>query len=292
MSYLHIKNLYRQQEILMFRECFSTEKIHGSSSHVGWSQGKLTFFSGGAKHVAFTALFDAGALTAAFTVLGYDSVTVYGEVYGGSMQGMKDTYGPALRFVAFDVKVGTAWLNVPNAYDLATLLKLDFVPWTKVEATVEALNAERDKPSEIAVRLGITEPRPREGIVVRPLIELTKNNGERIIVKHKSDAFAERLHTPKVTSIDKLPVLTAANAIADEWVVEQRMIHVLDKLTAAGKDVTDIKTTPLVVSAMIEDVMREAAGEIVDSKDVRRAIGTRAAKLFTARIKSALLPTP
>jgi hypothetical protein len=35
---------------------------------------------------------------------------------------------------------------------------------------------------------------------------------------------------------------------------------------------------------MTEDVLREAAGEIVDSKDARRAIGQRAAKLFKSRL--------
>ena len=36
---------------------------------------------------------------------------------------------------------------------------------------------------------------------------------------------------------------------------------------------------------MIEDVLREAAGEIVDSKSARVAIGHRAAALFHAHLR-------
>jgi len=39
---------------------------------------------------------------------------------------------------------------------------------------------------------------------------------------------------------------------------------------------------------MIEDVTREAKGEIVDSPDARKAIGKRTADLFKAREKNKL----
>ena len=38
---------------------------------------------------------------------------------------------------------------------------------------------------------------------------------------------------------------------------------------------------------MIEDVIREAEGEIVDSREARKAIGNRARELFHGRIKGA-----
>jgi hypothetical protein len=44
------------------------------------------------------------------------------------------------------------------------------------------------------------------------------------------------------------------------------------------------------MAAMIEDVTREASGEIVDNKTVRKAIGTRTVKLYKARICA--LPKP
>lgn len=44
----------------------------------------------------------------------------------------------------------------------------------------------------------------------------------------------------------------------------------------------------LVIDAMVEDVLREASGEIVDSKEARAAIGRRAAQLFRARLAASL----
>ena len=34
MGYRHIDNLYKNQDILLFRECFALEKIHGTSANV------------------------------------------------------------------------------------------------------------------------------------------------------------------------------------------------------------------------------------------------------------------
>ena len=40
MGYRHIDNLYKDQRILLFRECFALEKIHGTSAHVSWTEAK------------------------------------------------------------------------------------------------------------------------------------------------------------------------------------------------------------------------------------------------------------
>ena len=71
-----------------------------------------------------------------------------------------------------------------------------------------------------------------------------------------------------------------AKAVAAEWVVPNRLDHVLDKLGNPN----DVSDTGKVIEAMVEDVMREGAGEIADTKAVRRAIGAAAAKLFKARV--------
>ncbi len=34
MGYLHIDNLYKNQTIRLFRECYALEKVHGTSAHV------------------------------------------------------------------------------------------------------------------------------------------------------------------------------------------------------------------------------------------------------------------
>jgi len=294
-GYLHIDNLYKSQEIMLFRTCYALEKVHGTSAHVAWKDGEVKFFSGGEKYENFVKLFDLQALTAAFAerfAKGEDC-TVYGEAYGGKQQGMSPTYGKELRFVAFDVKVkgekGESWLNVPHAAGICQGLGLEFVDYAVVNTDLDALNAERDKPSTQAVRNGIVEPRIREGVVLRPPIEVTDWRGNRIIAKHKRDEFAER-GRPKV-ELDpcKREQLANAEAIANEWVTPMRLEHVIDAvLSARDNKQIDLSDIPLVIAAMVEDVTREAAGEIVDSQPARKAISRRAVELLKIRVKQGL----
>lgn len=72
-----------------------------------------------------------------------------------------------------------------------------------------------------------------------------------------------------------MKVIEDAQAVADEWVVHMRLMHVLDKLGEVK-----IENANLVIKAMLEDVLREAEGEIVDNKAVRKAIGKKTMKLF------------
>lgn len=283
MGYLDIDNLYKAQDILLFKECYALEKIHGTSAHVAWKDGAVRYFAGGERHENFVALFDNAALTAAFVASGQPEVIIYGEAYGGKCQGMSATYGKQLRFIAFDVKIGKCWLAVPQAEEFVKPFGIEFVSWEKIPTTVAAIDAARDKPSMQANLNGCGSDKPREGVVLRPLIEVMKNNGERVIAKHKNDAFKET-KTARPLDPDKLKVLTDAQAIADEWVTEMRLTHVLDSL---GPDV-GIERTPDVIRAMVADVEREGSSEIVASKDARRAIGTRCAIMFKARLKASI----
>lgn len=290
MGYLKIPNLYKNTDILLFKECFASEKIHGTSVNITWQDGKVCFFSGGAKHETFVALFDEEDLKAKFEALGHPYVRIHGEAFGGKMQGMRGTYGPDLRFVVFDIRIDKSWLAVPQMDDLArNHFGLDVVDWVKIPTTLEAIDAERDKPSVQAVKCGCGEDKLREGVVLRPLIEVTKNNGERVIAKHKGEAFHERVHQPKVREADpdKLRILSKAGEIAEEWVTEMRLSHVLDAF-----DNPSIEDTKDVILAMVADVEVEAAGEIVMSKAARKAISSRTAQMFKARLQASLKNNP
>lgn len=280
MGYLHISNLYKDTTILLFRECYAMEKIDGTSAHITWKDGKVTFFSGGVEHENFVKLFNESLLEQKFLELfGEMDTTIFGEAYGGKVQGMSNTYGKDLKFIVFDVKVGENWLDVPNAEDVATKFGLDFVPYNKVSTDLEILDKERDSDSVQAVRNGCGPGKLREGVVLRPLVELRMNNGSRVIVKHKGDAFKET-KTKREVNPDKLQVLEEANKIAIEWVTPMRLNHVLDKLG----NPTEIEKTKEVIQAMIEDVNREAEGEIVQSKEANQAIGKLTAKLYKEKI--------
>lgn len=293
MGYLHIANLYKDQKILNFKRCYALEKVHGTSAHIAYdakdlnAQAPIRFYGGGEKHERFVSLFDVPALEAAFVALGHDKVTVYGEAYGGKQQGMSHTYGPELKFIVFDVQVGETWVTVPNMDSIAKKLGLEVVPWVECSTDLDVLNAERDKPSEVAIRRGMGNDKKREGVVLRPLEEMYTNNEHRLIVKHKIDKFGERGTPQDVKNVDpnKLVVLAEAKAIAIEWVTEERLRHVIAHLTVDGVE-PGIEKTGAVIKEMIGDVLREAEGEIVPSKDAEKAIGARAAQLFKQHLQA------
>lgn len=293
MGYMHIDNLYKDQRILMFKECYALEKVHGTSAHVSWHSGDLKFFSGGENYYRFKDLFDEESLRAKFAKkYGEATVFVYGEAYGGKQQGMKATYGDMLRFIVFDVKIGDRFVDVPVAEEIAKYLGLDFVDYARVLCDVKALDFERDLPSVQAVKNGCygnTDrfgfcPPIREGVVLRPLHECSFNDGKRVIAKHKRSEFSERKTVIPVDD-EKRKLMEDSKAVADEWVTEMRMTHVLDKLGNPA----DMSDTGRVIAAMIEDVVREAEGEIADTPAVRKAVGSAAAKMFKARVTRVLV---
>jgi len=279
MGYIHIDNLYKNTEIMLFKECYALEKIHGTSAHISWKDNQVILFSGGEKHERFAKLFDVPELKAKFKGLFEYDVIIFGEAYGGKQQGMSETYGKELKFIVFDVKVGDRWLSVPDAEDVATKLGLEFVSYNKVSTDLKSLDYERDLPSVPAKRNGIEEDKLREGVVLRPLIEMTKNNGNRIIVKHKRDEFKET-KTKREVNPESLKILEDAKDIAIEWVTPMRLSHVLDKLG----NPTGIEKIPIVIGAMLKDVFREAKDEIVESRAAKCAIGKLTVRLYKKRI--------
>jgi len=260
----------------LFRRLYAMEKIHGTSSKVIWKEGAVHFSPGGCKLQTFVSIFDAEDLKDRFLLLGHDKVVVYGEQYGGKQQGMSATYGKEARFVAFEVKVGDTWLNVPNAEDVTRKLGLEFVHYAEIDATLEAIDAQRDADSVQAIRNGIGPGKKREGVVLRPLYEFLDNRGERVVAKHKRDDFRET-RTPRKVGDPLLHI--AGEAAALEWVTDMRLQHVTDALRADLGDL-GIEHTGHVVKAMLADVEREGGGEVVMNKETRRAISTRTANMW------------
>lgn len=286
MGYMHIENLYkpRAQDILMFRECYALEKIHGTSAHISirpandvCCQG-ISYFSGGVSKVNFQRLLSPVIESALVNDIDVDldqEITLYGEAYGGSCMKMSSTYGKDLKFIVFDVKIGDCWLDVPNAANVAHKFGLEFVDYRIIATEIGIIDAERDRPSVQAVRNGMGADKAREGIVLRPLAEMTRSNGTRVISKHKGEGY-EETKTKREVSPEQLAVLSDAIEVADEWVTEMRLGHVLSKLEGEQ----DMTIIPKLIPAMIEDVKREGSMEIEWSKEVSTAIGRRAVVLM------------
>lgn len=293
MGYLHINNLYKDRTILMFRDCYVLEKIHGTSAHISWKMnddgtgGEVKFFSGGVSHESFVALFNLELLEERFLKIGHKHLTVYGEAYGGKCQQMGRVYGKELRFVVFDVLHHKAdgkakWLNVPDAEEITRILGLEFVYFRLLtDFNIDDINRERDIPSMQAYRNGMGE-QFGEGIVIRPLFDMNDHRGNRIIVKHKREEFVEVTHKKHVLTLEEAGVLVKAQEIADQWVTEMRFEHVIDKFKQVFE--LELKNTGAFIKAMVEDVIREAEDEILDSKEARSAIGKKAGLMYRTHI--------
>jgi hypothetical protein len=287
LGFMHIDNLSKNRAILQFREAFALEKIDGTSAHVFFSRtelntGSIRFFSGGAKHDQFVALFDQDDLVRRFLETGFQRITVYGEAYGGKIQGMSATYGPNLKFVAFDVKHaradGDRWLDVPTAEGVMKALGLEFVAYERTSTDLAALDTQRDLPSRQAKRNGILEDKIAEGVILRPIHEFLMPDGSRVITKHKRPEFSERKSKADASSDPvKLAVLDAADKVAEEFVTPMRLNHVLGKMPLAGLTVENTKE---VIGRMAEDIRREGAGEFEYNQNVAKAIGRKTAAMY------------
>ena len=281
MGYRKILNLYKDIRILDFKECYALEKIHGTSAHVKYKEEKLIFFSGGSTHEKFVELFDQEQLLTVFKEIGYPEICVYGEAYGGKLQGMSNTYGKETKFVAFEVQIGDVWVSVEDACKIATKLGLEFVAFKRGEATIEWINSQKDLPSSQAKRNGIEEDKMREGVVIRPIKEYKDYRGNRVITKHKRDEFKET-KTKREVYPAQLKVLDDADKIAEEWVTPMRLNHILDKMPEKG----EMKHVPLVIKAMIEDVQTESEKEVVWSKSVAQSIARVTVPMYKKKISS------
>jgi len=282
------------------------EKIHGTSASLSFkhktktvdntfvSDGiEIKYFSGGTKYDTFVKIFNESDLVTKFITMGLPidkELKIFGESYGGKEQGMSHTYGTVGKFVAFDVRINDSWLNVPTAENIVNNFGLEFVHYVKVSTDLKELDAQRDAPSVQAIRNGITtkaedgtliNPKKREGVIIRPLIELIKNNGNRVICKHKGDDFKETATPRPVVDPSKMKVLAESKAIADEWVTVNRLKHVLQRIPTH-----DMEKMKDIIATMLEDVLRESSGEIVDSPTTRKAISTKTAITYKDYLKS------
>ncbi len=298
MGYAKIYNLYQDQRILAFAECFAMEKVHGTSAHVRLRDGnRLEYFSGGVQMEPFKALFNHEELLAKMIATGHQNLTVFGEAFGGKCQGFSHTYGPNLRFVAFDVEIGVAsdeqrrqFLGVEEACRLVCgQLGLRFVNYNRIPTTMAAIDAERDRFSVEAMCVGISG-KHGEGVVLRPIQEVRDARGNRICCKHKRDEFRETKSARKVAPTqEQLDAKLKDDELASEWVTEMRMTHVMDKLAAAGT-VLDPKATGAVIAAMEADVVTESAGLGAEwNHAALRAVRKQAAALYQKMMPKVVL---
>jgi RNA ligase len=308
MGYQKICNLYRFPDYLrIFKEVHVLEKIDGTSSHLEIHTTpddgcNISLFHGGGDKYTFRNLFDLDKIKDIYlnSEIECDGgfkkrffgkhITLYGEFFGGKIQGLSKTYGTAGAFVVFDVKLRNAllgdvnsnnWMDVDAAERTAKAFGLDFVWHTVCENTIENLNKYRDQPSQEGIRRGCGE-RKAEGIVTKPLVTVYDCNGGRYVFKHKRDDNRETKSTREVDPSRELEVFKG-QAVADEFVTKERLRHILDK---GGW--TTLQDIPAVIAAMQNDIALECSGEYIPSKFVDKAIGGRTVTLYREHLNERL----
>lgn len=225
---------------------------------------------------------------------------VHGEAYGGKQQKMADTYGPKTKFVVFDVYVEDEtkkyFLNLTEAEAVAAQLGLEFVHYIKSVNTPEAIENETIRESIQAVRNGIGPDKLREGTIIKPLIESyipsyveikpgNLQDTKRAIFKYKNKDFWEIKSRRPLG--EELKLVSDIDTIVSDWVTDNRFQHVLDRTIKNKKNkFIEFKDVGLFLQLMVEDVNREAVGEIVWSKHLEKCIRRKTAIMFKKYLAS------
>lgn len=115
------------------------------------------------------------------TVAGDEPITLYGEGYGAGIQKAGVGYGPDKRFILFDVRRNKRWLARSEVEEIAGYLQIPIVDEVLVGSIAAAIDYIQHEPISIVAKGAIT----MEGIVGVPLVPLTNQWGERVIVKVK-----------------------------------------------------------------------------------------------------------
>lgn len=180
---------YSRPEFEYLKDCQweFTEKVDGTNVRISWDGNEVKF--GGRTDNAqmpmplierLQILFTKEKLASCFPEGG--EVVLYGEGYGGKIQS-GGKYKPEVDFVLFDVCVGPWWLKREAVNEVAFNISIQAVPVIGYGTLAVAIDLVRDGLKStwgdfIA-----------EGLVIRPAIDLTARNGERIITKVKGRDF-------------------------------------------------------------------------------------------------------
>ena len=189
---------------------------------------------------------------------GYNDVTIYGEICGANIQkGVRYTRGEAMIFRAFDIRLGDNLVTHDLFVEICEATELPYVPevW-RGEPSLEAFDALLEKPSVEGQRNGITDTDNRmEGVIIRSNPLLRTADQHWLIIKHKSEAFAEvARQNIRRDARDLSPVETFART----YVLRGRILNAIGRLKDAGIPVhNSMADMPHLVEALVADLHKE-----------------------------------
>ena len=187
-----LEGQFSEPEFEFLRNCqwIGTEKIDGTNIRVMWDGKEITF--GGKTDNAQIPATLVRELQLSFPVSLMSTVfpdpdepiCLYGEGYGAKIQRGGNYIPDGVDFILFDVKISGWWLKRDSLADISKSLDTDLVPIVYEGSLVEAIDfVKHDQPSTIGTA-------KMEGLVLKPAVELTARNGNRIITKIKRKDFA------------------------------------------------------------------------------------------------------
>jgi len=169
----------------------ATEKIDGTNIRVIWDKDNKSITFGGKTDDAQMPPFLLTKLQELFPVEKFAtlypdiSMTLYGEGYGARIQKGGGNYIPnGCNFILFDVWIDGLWLRWNDVTDIATKLGIAIVPIVGQCTLTDAIKL--IKANTLKSTFGNFL---MEGLVLKPLIELSDRRGHRIITKIKHKDF-------------------------------------------------------------------------------------------------------
>jgi Rnl2 family RNA ligase len=278
-KYPDVVTLPKRPEILSVKQVVATEKLHGTNFRVFFpagmagiedvrfggrnevlGPGDLGFYGG--RPVRW--FMDQPALLermwTAIRERGWNDVIVYGEACGAGIQkGVRYVEGDEVVFRAFDVIVGDNFVTHDLFVEFCDAVRLPRVceVW-RGEPSLAAFDTLLEQPSLEAERNGVRDVRGvMEGVVIRSNPLLRNVFGEWLIIKHKSQAFAESAR-PLTGAVDRGPV----EAFVRTYVVRGRVVNALGRLRDAGMPVVeDMRDMKYLVPAVAIDLEKECGEE-------------------------------
>lgn len=173
-------------------EC--TEKIDGTNIRVLWDGSQLEFRGKSdnaqiPKHLLtkLKSRFSVRAMKEVFPTASQDApICLYGEGYGMKIQKGGNYISTDTDFILFDIKIGPWWLKRKDCEDIAHKLNIKIVPIIGYLTLEQAI-----KTVQKGFTSTISENREyiAEGLICKPLYELTDRAGRRIITKIKHKDF-------------------------------------------------------------------------------------------------------
>ena len=124
---------------------------------------------------------------------GLKSLSLYAEQYGPGIQ--KNIYGIGRHQLAFfDIKRDGEWVSFDEAYGIwGTLgLKFHIAPVLAVDTTLREVLAGQNINDYATGKSQYNQQILREGVVIKPMVEVHRFRGGRLILKHRSLEYLEK----------------------------------------------------------------------------------------------------